>query len=417
MDYMLIIFFASLLLLASGAFFKWLENIFLTGPLIALMVGIILGPEVIGLLDLKNSRQDEILKIACEFTIAMALMATALRIPVNFIKNNLFSQLMVLFPGMLMMCGLSSLIFYHILGSLSLTESFLIGAVITPTDPVVASTLVTGDKAKKYMPAKLRHTISFESGGNDGLAFPLVVMSILLFNSGVQEFSIEKYLLNDILYSTVLCSVLAYYTGNIFGKLMHFTNKRGIMNKKSLFPFSMALSFLLLSGFNLIDMNGILAVFAGGIGFTKHINHNEDLKEERIQESMERIFTIPVFFLLGIILPWQEWIKLGWTSAYLIAGILLFRRLPAILLISPFIMRKQFKFRDCLILGWFGPIGAAALYYALHVKKQTGFEDIWTYTSLIVFGSTLAHGLTSFPFEKLYAIKKNSKAPEKSSVK
>ena len=53
-------------------------------------------------------------------------------------------------------------------------------------------------------------------------------------------------------------------------------------------------------------------------------------------------------------------------------------------------------------MGWFGPIGIAALYYAIDAKEKTGKEDVWVLTSLVVFASTLIHGLTSSPFEKLY---------------
>ncbi|MFV8225106.1 cation:proton antiporter [Christiangramia aquimixticola] len=399
---MLIIFFASLLVLGSGAFFKWLKNVFLTGPLIALATGVLLGPIGLNIVNLSAEDQFKIIKISCEFTIAMALMATALRLSGGFIWKNLGSQLWVLFPGMLLMCGLSTLVFYWFTGSLSLSESLLIGAVITPTDPVIASALIAGDKAKKYMPLKLRNTISFESGSNDGLAYPLVLLSIYLFLDGFEGLPVSSFLLNDILYATVLCAIAGYVVGLIFGRLMHFTNKRNIMNKKSLLPFSLALSFFLLSGFKILGMNGILAVFAGGIGFTKHLDKNEDMQEERIQESMERIFTIPVFFLLGIILPWKDWLVMGWTAVMLIAGILLFRRLPAFLLLQPVLKNYGFKLKDGLILGWFGPIGAAALYYALEVKEKTGFDDIWVYTVLIVTGSTLIHGITSLPFEKIY---------------
>jgi sodium/hydrogen antiporter len=402
MDYLLIIFFASLLVLGSGAFFKWLENAFLTGPLIALGAGVLLGPEVFAVIELPAAKQNQIIKIACEFTIAMALMATALRISGGFIRKNIVSQLWVLFPGMLLMCALSTVIFFWITGYLSLSESLLVGAVITPTDPVIASTLITGDKAKKYMPSRLRNTISFESGSNDGLAYPLVLVSIYIFCQNYENLSIKSFLVNDILYATVLCAIAGYVVGLIFGRLMHYTNKRKIMNKKSLLPFSLALAFFLLSGFNILGMNGILAVFAGGIGFTKHLDKNEDLQEERIQESMERIFTIPVFFLLGIILPWQAWIEMGWISVFLVAGILIFRRLPAFLLLHPVLRNYGFKLKDSLILGWFGPIGAAALYYALEVKEKTGFNEIWVFTTLIVFGSTLVHGITSLPFEKIY---------------
>ena len=56
----------------------------------------------------------------------------------------------------------------------------LIGAIVTPTDPVVASSIVAGGVAERNLPARLRHAISSESGFNDGLALPFVVLPVLV---------------------------------------------------------------------------------------------------------------------------------------------------------------------------------------------------------------------------------------------
>jgi len=53
-------------------------------------------------------------------------------------------------------------------------------------------------------------------------------------------------------------------------------------------------------------------------------------------------------------------------------------------------------------MGWFGPIGVATLYYAILMKEQAHFKEVWVIPSLIVVASTVVHGLTSVPLEKLY---------------
>ena len=178
-------------------------------------------------------------------------------------------------------------------------------------------------KAEKYLPAPVRNTISFEAGVNDGLAFPLVVIGLMLVNSG--EVQWMEWLYDDLLYKSVAAALIAFGVGYLGGVLMHKAHKKGFMDTKALLPFSIGLSFLLLGGINYLGMNGIIAVFAGGVGFTQHIEKNEDLKEERVQEAMERIFTIPAFFLFGLMLPINKWSEYGWGAVVFCLLILFFR--------------------------------------------------------------------------------------------
>ena len=401
MDLMLMVFIISLLILITGGVFKAMENIFLTEPLIAVCAGILLGPDVLNWLTTRGPAEEfSVLKTTCEFTIAMALMATALRLPDRFFRNHYKTQSTLVVAGMILMWLCSSGLLYWVLEGFSIGECLLLGAIVTPTDPVVASTIVTGEKANKFLPASVRNTLSFESGVNDGLAYPIVFLCIFLITT--TEFPTEEWILTIVLYESVLSVIIALVVGYAAGKFMHAANKAGLMNKKSLLPFSLALGFLLLAGLNVLKMNGIIGVFAGGLGFALSINQNEDLQEERVQESMERIFTIPVFFILGMMLPWNEWYEMGWTSIWIILAILLLRRVPAFFAVAPLLPQFKDRKKQAMIMGWFGPIGVAALYYAIHSMEKTGFDEAWIIPSLVVFSSTVVHGITSVPFQKLF---------------
>ena len=382
-----------------GAMVKFLENNFLSEPLIAMVVGIMLGPQVFDLVTTGSpAHQHEVLKIACEFTIAMGLMATALRIPRKFFQKHVLTQTNLIFFGMLLMWLSSSGIFYFSLGT-NWVESLLIGAIITPTDPVVAATIITGKKAEKYLPAALRNSLSFEAGANDGLAYPFVLLAVFFFNG---SFTVEKWFVESILYETVLCSILGFAVGYFSGYLLNKAYTLKQMKETSVLPFSLALSLFLLAGLDYLGMNGIIGVFIGGLGFAHHITKNEAIQEKKVQDSMARIFTIPVFFLLGLILPWQEWQHLGWTAVGIVILVIFLRRMPALLVMMPILPMFKKKFGDLLIMGWFGPIGVAALYYALLSHENTGLDLVWTIPSLLVFSSTIAHGLSSVPFQEIY---------------
>jgi NhaP-type Na+/H+ or K+/H+ antiporter len=116
---------------------------------------------------------------------------------------------------------------------------------------------------------------------------------------------------------------------------------------------------------------------------------------------------LPVFVLMGMALPWEGWLNLGWSGLVLAVAVLLVRRPPLALtlrsLIGPVKGRK-----DALFLGWFGPLGAAALYYATFSQSETGLEEVWVVGSLLICASVLAHGVSATPLTKLYGSKPRS---------
>jgi sodium/hydrogen antiporter len=83
-------------------------------------------------------------------------------------------------------------------------------------------------------------------------------------------------------------------------------------------------------------------------------------------------------------------------------AVLLLRRLPTVLALRPLLGPLRGRARDVLFLGWFGPIGAAALYYAAFSLRETGIEEAWVVGSLIICASVVVHGVSATPLTKLY---------------
>ncbi len=156
-------------------------------PLIALLAGMLIGPAARGVLDLAElGNETLILKEASLVTLGIALVGVALRLPVGYASGNW--RLLVVLLGILMplMWIVSGLLVYLILG-LPFWVAVLIRAIITPTDPVVASSIVAGEVAERNLPSSLRCAISAESGFNDGLALPFVVLPVLVLTEPPRE--------------------------------------------------------------------------------------------------------------------------------------------------------------------------------------------------------------------------------------
>ncbi|MBA3424075.1 MAG: cation:proton antiporter [Rubrobacter sp.] len=376
------------------------ERTFVSEPLIALLAGVLLGPAVFGLLDLADlGNQTVILEEAALVTLGVALVGVALRLPVGYTSSNW--RLLVVLLGIVMplMWLASGLLVYLILG-LPFWVSVLIGAIVTPTDPVVASSIVAGGVAERNLPASLRHAISAESGFNDGLALPFVVLPVLVLTEPPGE-ALSHWLTHTVLLEIAAGAVLAAVMGYLAGKTLRWAERKETMERTSLLTISLALSLTVLGVTELLHLNGVLAAFVAGIVFNFAGSSDAKESQEEIQEAISRFFDLPIFVLLGMAIPWEGWIGLGWSGLLLGVAVLLLRRLPAVLTLRPLLgpLRKGY---DVLFLGWFGPVGAAALYYAAFSLRETGIEEVWVVGSLIICASVMVHGVTATPLTKLY---------------
>jgi NhaP-type Na+/H+ or K+/H+ antiporter len=389
------------LLLVLGLLTGLINNTaYASEPLIALLAGVLIGPAVLDWLNLSVvGDQEVILEQASLVTLAVALVGVALRLPVGFIMNNWRPLVVLLGLVMPLMWIVSGLLTYLILG-IPFLVAMLIGAVVTPTDPVVSSSIVTGDVAEENLPGSLRHLISAESGYNDGLGLPFVLVPLLLLTVPPGE-ALSHWFVQVVLWEVIVGVIIGALMGYAAGKLLVWAEAKKTTAHTSILSISLALALCVLGITELIGVNGVLATFVAGTAF--NVVGSSDTREQRehVQDAITRFFDLPVFVLLGIALPWEGWLDLGWAGLVLAAAVLLLRRPPVALalrsLIGPVKGRK-----DALFLGWFGPLGAAALYYSTFSVRETGLEEVWVVGSLLICASVLAHGVSATPLTKLY---------------
>jgi NhaP-type Na+/H+ or K+/H+ antiporter len=370
-------------------------------PLVALISGVLIGPAAFGLLDLAAlGDQTVILEETALVTLGVALVGVALRLPVGYASTHW--RLLVVLLGIVMplMWLTGGLLAYLLLG-LPIWVAVLIGAIVTPTDPVVASSIVAGGVAERNLPAKLRNAISAESGFNDGLALPFIALPVLVLTELPGE-ALTHWLTHTILLEITAGAALAALMGYAAGKTLRWAEANETMERTSLLTISLALSLTVLGVTELLHLNGVLAAFVAGVVFNWAGSSDAKESQEDIQEAISRFFDLPIFVLLGMSLPWEGWLELGWKGPALVAAVLLLRRLPAVLALRPFLSPLRGSTKDVLFLGWFGPIGAAALYYAAFALRETGIEEVWVVGSLIICASVLVHGVTATPLTKLY---------------
>ena len=389
-----------LLVLILGLLSGLLKRRGISDRLVALGVGVALGPEVLNVLNPADwGDQHLVLEQAARLTLGIGLMGVALRIPFGFTRKSWKSIGLLLIGGMVGMWIISSVLLWAFLG-LGVWAALLVGAVVTPTDPVAASVIVTGEVAEKNLPDRLRHLISAESGLNDGLAYLFVLLPIFFLDRAKDE-PLLDWLTRGLLWDVGVAVLVGGVLGYVTGRLLEWAEERNYIERASFLAITLALALVALGAVKLIGSDGLLAVFVAGMAFDSVVKVEERAEEEQVVAALDRFLTLPIFTLLGLTLPWADWRELGWTGPGLCLAILLLRRLPVLLLLTPVVPALKDR-RDSLYLGWFGPIGVAALFYASLAVKRTEVHEAWVVASLLITASIVVHGLTATPLTRLY---------------
>jgi sodium/hydrogen antiporter len=214
---------------------------------------------------------------------------------------------------------------------------------------VVASSIVTGGVAERNLPSRLRHLLSGESGANDGLAYPLVFLAVLMLEHPPGA-ALGEWALKVVLWEVGAAVAVGALAGYGAGWLLEKAEARETIGKTSFLAYTVALTLTVLGGAKLIGTDGILAVFAAGLAFSLAVRESERGEEEQAQEAVNSFFTLPAFVLLGLALPWGEWLELGWPAGALVLAVLLLRRLPALLALSPLVSGLR-GFGEALFYG------------------------------------------------------------------
>lgn len=193
------------------------SRLYVSEPLIALAFGVLIGPHVLGMLDPASwGNEHLILEETARITLAITVVGVSLRLPAGYLLRRWRSMVVLLGLLMPLMWLASSLLAYLFLGSISIVVALLIGAIVTPTDPVISTAVATGGLAEENVPSRLRHALSMESAANDGLAYLLVFLPILLLNRPMGE-AFSHWFVHTLLWDVVAAVAIGALLGYLGG--------------------------------------------------------------------------------------------------------------------------------------------------------------------------------------------------------
>ena len=160
------------------------ERFYACAAIVATGFGIIFGPHCAKLVNPRNWGDPSFDDVTLEFTrvvLALSVFAVGVELPRAYVKRHWKSLFMVIVPimvsGWLIVAGL----IYGLVPGLTFLASLVVAACLTPTDPILAASVVgKGKLAQKHVPSHIRHLLQAESGCNDGAAFPFLYLALFL---------------------------------------------------------------------------------------------------------------------------------------------------------------------------------------------------------------------------------------------
>lgn len=279
-------------------------------------------------------------------------------------------------------------------------ESFLLGALLAPTDPVLSSSVVTNPR----VPAVIRNSLNLESGLNDGLALPAVLAMIAVVSS-TDGFHLWSFLLRDLgggLLAGVAVAIIA-------ARVLPDGRSSGIpQHLLSLYALGSALAAYGVAVLAL-GANGLIAVFVGAICLGLARPDLVRAVAARADEVVE-ITKLLVFLVFGAAISLSAIFADGWGAIAVVLATFLVAR-PVGIAIA--LAGTRIGIATKAFMAWFGPKGVATMSFSLLVfSRVEGGGRIANLAALCVLFSIVAHGLTDVPGAKWIAARSSKDGGE-----
>ena len=393
MAYQNLLILASFILLYS-LFAKKIEGSAISGPFLALALGLIFGPLVLNLF--VATVETEEYRIIAELALALVLFTDASKANIKVLESN--SSL----PIRLLLIGLPLTIVFGALGGFLLFKGFswielgILATMLAPTDAALGKAVVSNPSVS----TKIRESLNVESGLNDGICVPVLFLLIAVFVSQSGE-DLSSFYGLSLLGKEIGIGILAGCFISFFGfRLIQYSSKRQWLSESWNTMIIVALAFSCFALAQISGGSGFIACFAGGFLYGI-LRRKSDLKVELIEsaEGTGDTFGLITWLLFGSLVIAAFIHELSWqVVAYALLSLTVIRMLPVALSL----IKSGVSGKEKLFMGWFGPRGLASIVFAIMVLEVDLPHEstiILTVACTILL-SVVLHGFTAKPFIK-----------------
>lgn len=366
---------------------------FFTAPLVFTILGLLLSYTGLIHFELETGA----IRFLAEITLILILFSDASRIDLGKLKREHNVPIRLLAIGLPLTMLLGTLLGRVMLPELSWGEVALLAAILAPTDAALGQAVVRDTR----IPVRIRQALNVESGLNDGLALPFVLMFLSWSDIEAHPASASHWIVFGVKQVTIgpLVGALVAWIGCA---LLNSAHRRGWMDHvyQKLAVFS--LSLVGFAGAEALGGNGFIAAFVAGMVTGAVLGVGEELFTEFAEEEAA-LLTAGVFFILGALaIPHALAHFKGIYLIYAVCSLTVVRMIP----VSLSLIGTRLHLNTHLFLGWFGPRGLASFLYAILIIEESDLNfssEIVTQIVTVVVLSIVLHAVTAHPGAAWYA--------------
>jgi NhaP-type Na+/H+ or K+/H+ antiporter len=376
---------------------RWIELSIITLPMIFTGLGLALGGTGLDLVRL--DADNEFIHAFVEITLVLVLFSDASGVKrQNLSGGNVTIPVRMLLIGMPLTVALGTLVAMWVSPNQPWALALLVAAILTPTDAALGQSVVSNPN----VPKRISQSINIESGLNDGLAFPIVLLAAITaaratgYEGGQAPDNVAVFALLQTTVGLLVGAIVGYGAA----KLLDFAIGRNATTTVAQGLYFLSVAFLAYFGAELVGGNGFIAAFVGGLVFGNTLRAPSVFIRE-FMEGEGQLLTLATFFIFGSVLAPIGLEHASWKTVTLaLLFLTVVRMLPIWLSLAGLKLSSYEK----IFLGWFGPRGLASILFALLVLEEfpiPGAQELTACVVLTVLISIVLHGVSAAPLSNL----------------
>ncbi|PNP54403.1 hypothetical protein FNYG_15643 [Fusarium nygamai] len=383
----------------------------------AVFIGVILGPLAAKFIESEKwgsaepGQTNAITLGVARVMIGVQLVIAGYQLPAKYGLARWKEMALCLLPIMTVMWLCTTACIMLTIPKLTLLAALVIGSCVTCTDPILSQAIAKGPFADKYVARPLREIISAEAGANDGFGFPFLMLATYLIQhteipgagakagaageaghsvahaliaragevgrlGGGVGVALTEWFVETWLYTIVLSIAYGAVVGYGSCKAVRLALRWKWIDNESYVLFPTALGLFIVGTCGALGTDDLLACFVAGcaLNWDGHYLRETELRHDEVNSCVDVLLNFGGFMYIGAILPWPDFndpTGTGITWGRLLGLgllVLIFRRLPAIFAFYKLMPGVCTNWKEALFMGYFGPIGAGAVFYVEHAR-------------------------------------------------
>lgn len=406
------------LMLARGLAATTISRLPFTSAMVYLLVGLVLGPMVLGIFRFNPIEESHLLETLTEIAVLVSLFSAGVKMPVPITRKRWAPAFRLAWISMSINVGLVAAFVWYFL-NLPLGAGVLLGAILAPTDPVLATDVQVRHADDRD---KLRFTLTCEAGMNDGSAFPFVMLGLgLLGAHELGDFG-WRWIAVDVIWASAGAIAIGALGGALLGKISWMLRGKDPKHEVLDDFVGLGLIAVVYGVCVLFKTWGFLAVFFAGVALrqtelmlagahkdrqgllvpdadvndpTEHTTPTVSAESLVFKEHIERLSELTLVLLLGGMVSVLNW---NWQTVSTAIFLFVVARPVSVML---GLWGSDSSMRVRYIIGWFGVRGIGSIYYLMyainHGLPKNLAQDMIQITIVVVMLSIIVHGTSVKP--------------------